>query len=80
MAAGALDTPVAMENYKISDIIPDEVQDRLLEIGYTLDELSEGTHEVVTQERCILIENMLQDLKKELEEQFSFYANDNEKD
>ena len=71
MAAGALDTPVAMKNYTVSDIIPDEVQDRLLEIGYTLEETFEGTYESATKDRLELIENMLNDFRASLEEAFT---------
>ena len=56
---------------KLSDIIPDESQDILLEIGYTLEEAFEGTYESATKDRLELIENMLNDLRASLEKAFT---------
>lgn len=54
-----------------SNVVPDEVQDIMLEINYTLEEAIIGSEESTTRERLEMIENMLTDLRKELAEQFA---------
>lgn len=53
------------------DVVPDEIQDRLLEIEYAIEETITSTDELVVQETLEMVENMLSDLRKELVEQFA---------
>lgn len=54
-----------------SNVVPDEVQDIMLEINYTLEEAITGSEESTTRERLEMIENMLTDLRKQLEQEFA---------